>query len=277
MAFILTCQNYLCSTYSLFHPESPIQKQDCVLDSSQRPPALFAAFPITNAQCQTTSDNTYFNYSDAEINPTCGSFGDNSSDTLCNSETCFNFHEFSPDICDNIISSAHLCNHSKVNLQFVPEAETNKKDLHKTRGRKQVDIPPVLPDLFSQSPAIQTRALPCPTSDIWPANKPATLPPPDDLQDGTPPQIFGDLNILDPLPIGQPPDFITTDHFNSLLFLSFLLKTNDNLSAMDLQMMQQLDPHFRLIMSNAAKHKDYSVDKDGILFKHLTPAKGPSF
>ena len=51
MAFVLTCQDYLCSTYRLFHPESRIQKQDCVLDSPQRPPTLFSAFPITNAPC----------------------------------------------------------------------------------------------------------------------------------------------------------------------------------------------------------------------------------
>ena len=30
-------------------------------------------------------------------------------------------------------------------------------------------------------------------------------------------------------------------------------------------------------MSNAPKHKDYVVDKDGILYKHITPVRGPSF
>ena len=70
---------------------------------------------------------------------------------------------------------------------------------------------------------------------------------------------------------------MSNDHFNSMLFLSRLLKTNDKLTALDLQMMQEVDPHFKLIMSNVSKHKDYSFDKNGILFKHLTPPKGPAF
>ena len=114
MEFILTCQNFLCSTYRLFNPEAASLKQDCVLDGSQKSAALFPAISISCAPCKTTSVNTYFNFSDAEINPTRASFGENSSDTLCKSSTCFDFHEFSPYICDNILSSAHWCNHSKL-------------------------------------------------------------------------------------------------------------------------------------------------------------------
>ena len=127
-----------------------------------------------------------------------------------------------------------------------------------------------LPELFSQSPGKQLSALPCPNSNIWSTDQPAALLPPDDVQDETPPRIFGDLDILEPLvPVGQPPPFVTADHFNSFIFLSRLLKTHDKLNALDIRMMQNLDPHFRLIMSNAPKHKEYVVDKDGIFYKQL--------
>ena len=112
---------------------------------------------------------------------------------------------------------------------------------------------------------------------IWPARDPVLLPPPDDDQADNPPQIIGDLQILDPLPVGEPPPFMSKDHFNSMLFLSRLLKTNDKLTPLDLQMMQNLDPHFKLIMTNVAKPKDYSIDRNGILFKHITSPKGASF
>ena len=71
-AFVLTCQNYLLSTYNLFHPEDKSSKQENVLDTTQEPPTLFPKFPITNAPCKATAHNTFFNYSDSEINPTCG-------------------------------------------------------------------------------------------------------------------------------------------------------------------------------------------------------------
>ena len=53
-AFILTSQNYLLSTYDLFHPEDKLQRQEDVLDITQKPPALFPKFPITNAPCKQT-------------------------------------------------------------------------------------------------------------------------------------------------------------------------------------------------------------------------------
>ena len=83
---------------------------------------------------------------------------------------------------------------------------------------------------------------------------------------------------MDSLPVGDaPPPFVSKDHFNSMIFLSRLLKTNDELTPLDILLMQHLDPHFRLIMDNVEKHKDYSVDRSGILFKHITSLKGPSF
>ena len=85
-----------------------------------------------------------------------------------------------------------------------------------------------------------------------------------------PPYIFGYLDILEPIvSVGQLPPFVTTDLFNSLIFLSRLLKTHDKLNALDIRIVQNLDPHFRNIMTNALKHKDFVVDKDRILFKHI--------
>ena len=80
--FILTCQNFLCSTYQLFNPETIAKKEDCVLYDSQKPAALFPnlAHQLVSAPCQATSRNTYFHFSNVEINPT---------------RTCFSFHEYS--------------------------------------------------------------------------------------------------------------------------------------------------------------------------------------
>ena len=59
-AFILTCQNYLLSTYNLFHPADKSRKQEDVLDITQKPPALFPKFPITNAPCKQTGQKNVF-------------------------------------------------------------------------------------------------------------------------------------------------------------------------------------------------------------------------
>ena len=57
-----------------------------------------------------------------------------------------------------------------------------------------------------------SQPLPGPSSDIWPNRNPTILSPPDDIQDDNPPQIFGDLQVLDPLPIGEePPPFVSKD------------------------------------------------------------------
>ena len=60
--FILTCQNFLCSTYQLFNPETIAKKEDCVLYDSQKPAALFPTYPFYSAPCKATSRNTYFNF-----------------------------------------------------------------------------------------------------------------------------------------------------------------------------------------------------------------------
>ena len=60
----------------------------------------------------------------------------------------FSFHEFSLYVRDNVLSSAHWCNHSKINLEFVPEGQTEMKDLRKPRAKKKVDD--VAPDMFPQ-------------------------------------------------------------------------------------------------------------------------------
>ena len=44
-AFVLTCQNYLCSTYNLFHHEDKTQKQENILDTSQVPPLCLPNSP----------------------------------------------------------------------------------------------------------------------------------------------------------------------------------------------------------------------------------------
>ena len=161
-----------------------------------------------------SGENTYFNFCDVVINPTRKGFGENNSDTLCKSSTCFSFHEFPPSIRDNVLSSAHWCNHSKVNLEFVPEGQTHMTDLRRPRAKKKADD--IAPDMFPQA-----QPLPGPSSDIWPARDPVVLLPPDEEQDENPPQIFGDLLIMDPLPVGEaPPPFVSKDHFNSMIFLS---------------------------------------------------------
>ena len=60
--FILTCQNFLCSTYQLFNPETIAKKEDCVLFYSEKPAALFPTYPFYSAPCKATSRNTYFNF-----------------------------------------------------------------------------------------------------------------------------------------------------------------------------------------------------------------------
>ena len=183
--FILTCQNFICSTYQLFHPDTVSKKEDCVLYDFEKPAALFPSYPFSSSPCKTTSQNTYFNFCDVIVNPTRKDFGVNSSDTLCKSSTCLSFHEYSPTVRDNVISSAHWCNHSKVNLQFVPEGQTQMTDIRRPRAKKTAGD--IAPDMFPQA-----QPLPGPSSDIWPTRDPVVLSPPDDEQDENPPQIFGD-------------------------------------------------------------------------------------
>ena len=59
--FILTCQNFICSTYQLFNPDTVKNKEDCVLYDSQKPAALFPTYPFSSSPCKATSRNTYFN------------------------------------------------------------------------------------------------------------------------------------------------------------------------------------------------------------------------
>ena len=184
------------------------------------------------------------------------------------------FHEYPPTIRDNVISPVYWCNHSKVNLDFVPEGKDQITDIRRTKTKKtNFDVAPVVPEMFPLSHPTSG-----PSSDIWPDRDPAIQPPPNDQQDENPPQIFGDLQLMNPLPPGdKPPPFVSKDHFNSLVFLSRLLKTNDKLTPVDISLMQKLDPHFRQIMQNVDKHKDYSIDRSVILFKQIVSKTGPSF
>ena len=46
------------------------------------------------------------------------------------------FHEYPPSVRDNVISPAHWCNHSKINLDFVPEAQDEITDIRKDKSKK---------------------------------------------------------------------------------------------------------------------------------------------
>ena len=68
--FILTCQNFICSTYQLFHPNPVTKKEDCDLYDFGKPATLFPAYPFSSSPCKTTSQNIYFNFCDVIVNPT---------------------------------------------------------------------------------------------------------------------------------------------------------------------------------------------------------------
>ena len=148
----------------------------------------------------------------------------------------------------------------------------------KSKNRSKANIHPLVSDpLPRHYPLSSITDLHCPASDIW-SNAPATTvqEPAGKPDENAPPQIFGDLTIMDPLSTGStPPPFITKDHFNSRLLLSRLLKTHDKLTSLDIKMMQESDPHFREVIKNINHHKDFSHDPDGILFKHVVSRAGP--
>ena len=174
--FILTCQNFIASTFQLFHPEKAVKFTNSDFDDNTKPASLFPSYPFVDNQCPETTRNTYFNFSDVTINPTKKDFGENCSDDICKSETCMSFHEYPPSVRDNVISPAHWCNHSKINLDFVPEAQDEITDIRKDKSKKT--------NLFTvpEVPQIYDLSQPGPQEDIWPNRQPTVPLPPDDKQ-----------------------------------------------------------------------------------------------
>jgi hypothetical protein len=122
------------------------------------------------------------------------------------------------------------------------------------------------------------RYFPAPSTDMWPSSNIDPLPPPNVLQDEPPhSQIIGDLPNLQLPEINEPPPSVSKDHYNSLLFLSRLLRTKDNLSAEDIKSMQKAEPLFSQVFDNVEKYNEFKLDKNGILFKLITPARGPKY
>ena len=135
---------------------------------------------------------------------------------------------------------------------------------------------PVLPD--KQHTAASNQYFPAPTTNMWPGPDFQPLPTPTVIQ-AEPPQsqIIGDLPHMQLPASKQHPPFVTKDHYNSLLFLSRLLRTQDNLSSRDIIAMQKSEPLFSQIFNNIEKHSDYKLDKNGILFILITPTRGPKY
>ena len=84
---------------------------------------------------------------------------------------------------------------------------------------------------------------------------------------------------MEPLPRNKnnPIPFVDKNKFNSLLFLARLLKTNDHLSPKDICSLQQVEPHFRLIMQNINRNQNFVMDKNNILFKKIKKQNFPEF
>ena len=270
--FVLTCHNFMASTFQLFHPEEATNSKNYDPYMRCRYQSLFPVYPFKDSLSQETSQNTYFNYNDMKINPTKQSFGPNGSDTLCKSKTCLDFHEYPVLIIDNTIQPIHWCNHTKINLDFVQDGQDMIVDLPKQRNKRKHSAPIAKPDMFPYQDLGKA-------SDVWPERDlPLPDPPTEDQQQNID-QIFGDLQTLQPIPATTKSSipFVSKDHFNSLLFLSRLLKTNDRLTPKDISSLQQVEPYFREIMSTIKKEKNFELDKNGILFKKITKPTGPTF
>ena len=126
------------------------------------------------------------------------------------------------------------------------------KDIGGTTGHR--------PPTKQQQTAAPGRYFPAPSTDVWPSPDIDPLPPPNVLQDEPPEsQIIGDLPNLQLPEIKQPPPSVSKEHYNSLLFLSRLLRTQDNLSAKDIISMQKAKPLFSQIFDDVERYKEYKL------------------
>ena len=167
--------------------------------------------------------------------------------------------------------SQYWCNHSKISLRHVPEGESDILDAEDVIG-------PSSPPHNNQQPAGASQYFPAPESNIWPRPAIQQLPIPNEDQDEPPiDQIIGDLpNLRIPKSNDLPPS-MSKHHYNSLLFLSRLLQSKDNLSSKDITAMQKSEPMFCQIFKEIERYDDFKIDKNGILFKLINPPRGPKF
>ena len=203
--FLITCQNFLMSSYLQEHSSSVNTRSSLI---------PFKAFPFHDIKCRDTRLNTKFNYTNTEINPTI--ISQESSNMNCKARTCriLNLDQQETD------KSQYWCNHT-VSLKHIPEGESNILDSEDIIG-------PSSQPYNNQQP----QSFPAPETNIWPRPAIQQLPIPNEDQDEPPiDQIIGDLpNLRIPRSNDLPPS-MSKHHYNSLLFLSRLLQSKDNLSS----------------------------------------------
>ena len=184
-----------------------------------------------------------------------------------------------------------LCSHAKLKLQYKQDFVQPIVDIKKTKlftrynnnkyPRNNVPQPPTDPvPLAHQRPSLPILP-PIQPPDKAGASLPhSTLPTFEDLPPILPyldqeyVNIQGDLYVPDPIPdISQEfdlPHDLSAAGWNSLLFLSRLIKSNDHLHPSQIHAMQKADPYFKDIILNIGKHKDVKLSADNILFKTIT-------
>ena len=82
--FMLTWYHYLAATLQLFHQHEMKSSKDNDPFNTKKHQSLFPSFPFKNLP-KSTGTNTYFDFTDVEINSTRTNFGKNSADHLCRS------------------------------------------------------------------------------------------------------------------------------------------------------------------------------------------------
>ena len=259
--FLITCQNFLISTY-LSENTSPEDEK-----TSER---LFKTFPFQDISCSDTRRNTKHNYVDKEINPS-NIEDEESSSTGCQTRSCRVFNHFYAQSDQLEAAEGYLCQHSKISLKHITDGEKTIRDLRDVIG------PALMPAASKQLTQPETY-FPAPITNIWPGSPIEPLSTPDiDQDEPSDSQILGDLHQID-LPRNQdlPPN-VSKRHYNSLLFLARLLKTQDNLTSRDIIGMQKSEPLFSRMFDELGRHDDFSVDSNGILFKLIVPARGPKY
>ena len=118
----------------------------------------------------------------------------------------------------------------------------------------------------NQQATTSGRYFPAPSTNIWPSLAVQPLPAPDVFQQEPPQsQIIGDLPILQLPEIKEPPPNISKEHYNSLLFLSRLLRTQDNLRSYDIISMQKSEPLFNQLIE---KYNEYKLGRNFIPNNH---------
>jgi hypothetical protein len=224
--FIITCEHFLLSSFCA---------QDMAPDMS---------YSSLNIHCPQTRKNTKFNHFDVNINPT--HIGNPDPNEDCSSRNCRVFNQNQVDA-NGVAPTRYWCDHSKISLKYVPESDHAIRDLEDIAG--------------NTAPGRQDKQYTAATNQDFPGQKTNIWPAPD-----FPPQsqIIGDLPHIELPERKQHPPFVSNDHFNSLLFLSRLLRTQDNLSSKDIIAMQRSEPIFNQIFDNIQKHGEYKLDKNGI-------------